>query len=173
MAFSPGSCPECRRLPGFTLIELLVCIAIIALLIGLMLPALGTARERSRSAACLARLHHLQIATCTYADAYKVPPVRLTMGIVDVLELPDAAWICPSDRIMEDWQLGSSYEYLAPLYMVSPPGQGLALESLQPVLAMRAYDQNDYLPVYWDNQARHENDRNVVYWDGRAERRRW
>ena len=52
---------------GFTLIELLVVIAIIALLAGLLLPALGAAKTTGRSAACQSNLRQLQLAWLSYA----------------------------------------------------------------------------------------------------------
>lgn len=53
---------------GFTLIELLVTISIIALLLGLLLPALGGARESGRSAVCLSNLRQLTLANTAYAE---------------------------------------------------------------------------------------------------------
>jgi prepilin-type N-terminal cleavage/methylation domain-containing protein/prepilin-type processing-associated H-X9-DG protein len=56
---------------GFSLIELLVVIAVIALLIGLLLPALGRAREAARAAVCMSNQRQIGVGLALYAEANK------------------------------------------------------------------------------------------------------
>ncbi|HEX8914374.1 MAG TPA: prepilin-type N-terminal cleavage/methylation domain-containing protein [Humisphaera sp.] len=60
--------PRCRsrRRSGFTVVELVVVIGIIALLMAILLPVVGRARESARSVACLSNLRQLGTATVQY-----------------------------------------------------------------------------------------------------------
>ena len=57
-----------RRKTGFTLIELLVVMVIIALLVGLLLPALGRAREEARKTQCRSNLRQIGLAMQMYCN---------------------------------------------------------------------------------------------------------
>ncbi|MGD0551136.1 MAG: prepilin-type N-terminal cleavage/methylation domain-containing protein [Sedimentisphaerales bacterium] len=91
---------------GFTLVELLVVISIIALLMAILLPALGKARELGKRAVCMNQLKQLVIAWNMYCDSNneKVPigdvyyswtfprPPPAIAGVTPIPEGPQVAW---------------------------------------------------------------------------------
>jgi prepilin-type N-terminal cleavage/methylation domain-containing protein len=63
---------RCRL--AFTLIELLVVIAIVGILVAILLPAIGAARDASRRTACLNNLHQIATALHSYQSAQRTLP---------------------------------------------------------------------------------------------------
>jgi len=62
---------------GFTLVEMLVVVTLIVLLIAMLLPALGTAKEKGRRSVCASQLHQVFMATVDYSlDNQRLVPPR-------------------------------------------------------------------------------------------------
>ena len=106
--------PRKGRTPrAFTLIELLVVIAIVALLIGILLPALGKARTSARSLRCLANMRSMGQSVTLYQNDFDghFPLSSHTTGTaldswLDVLEanygLDQQVKECPEDEYLEN-----------------------------------------------------------------------
>lgn len=87
---------------SFTLIELLVVIAIIAILAGILLPALHQARERGKTTTCLNQLKQLVVSCDLYRNDYRdrMPPWISTLY---PSYMPDTkVYRCPKDGNEDD-----------------------------------------------------------------------
>jgi prepilin-type N-terminal cleavage/methylation domain-containing protein len=138
---------------GFTLIELLVVIGIIALLIGMLMPALGSARDTAKSIQCRNNLKQLMTATLNYAIEYDdVLPFTNSQGGTPLWGGP--GWLYHPDRFTagdintadaDDPDSGAVFEYAPDLRlyrcaMDSPPAKAQLTEA--PVRVFSSYVMN-------------------------------
>jgi prepilin-type N-terminal cleavage/methylation domain-containing protein len=114
-----------RKRQAFTLVELLIVIAILALLVGILMPSLNKAKAMAKRTKCLTNLHGVAVGMRMYLDnndeimpvAAQMPSLNLTTDprIADVLapylSNPEVLH-CPADTEKNYFESeGSSYEY--------------------------------------------------------------
>jgi prepilin-type N-terminal cleavage/methylation domain-containing protein len=95
--------PKSTCLRGFTLLELLVTVAVIAILAGLLLPALGRAKRQSQALGCLNNVRQLGLSYTLYVGDQGMPEWSEALGPSGVV------------RDWRDW-----FEWLGPYYSRNP-----------------------------------------------------
>src|SRR5262245_57809827 len=108
------------RRRGFTLIELLVVVAIIAILIGLLLPAVQKVREAASRLKCANNLKQLGLGLHSYHDANReFPPAFVNKGRYGTTAFSFAhGWAPFVLPYIEQQQLYNLYRWDFPLYAV-------------------------------------------------------
>ena len=133
------------RARGFTLIETLVVIGILALLTGLIMPAVNMVKKESYNTNCLSNLRQNFTVWQSYQTVNKgvlpmceflpvVTPQGIEGGLPNLLSKFQPAdsrtWLCPADDDTESTDTGTSYTYLPGLIRFSPQIQMEVLQVL-------------------------------------------
>ncbi len=143
MVDPPTPARRSRRTSAFTLIELLVVISIIALLIGILLPVLGTVRKTARNAVCLSNCRQMGIGLTSYSvdeNGWYPAPVyqdsdRLVPWQGAIYELVTGNRLQPNQVT-----LASQHEYLLDSAFECP--QAISSDSDDPTSFERSYAMN-------------------------------
>ncbi len=117
---------------GFTLIELLVVISIIALLVGILLPALGAARKTAQNSQCLSNIRQMDTAAMAFAADHRFH-IQISSSDSGWTSVPSelrgkmAPWVPPPGQAADASRIADWLSAQVP-YM----GSGTDFESLDP-----------------------------------------
>jgi prepilin-type N-terminal cleavage/methylation domain-containing protein len=105
---------------GFTLVELLVVVALIAMLVGLLIPAVQAAREAGRRVACKNHLKQLSLAFLQHESTYKCFPSNGGYSSSSRMKDKEGDWVEPSTY---DFFEATLFRWGVPLRGATPTDQ--------------------------------------------------
>jgi prepilin-type N-terminal cleavage/methylation domain-containing protein len=161
-----------KRRGAFTLIELIMVVAIIAILIALLLPAVQSAREMARRGQCTNNLLQLGIALGNYASAHNVLPPGVVEQKGPILNLPRGyhhSWVIQILPFLDATNLYRRFDLRHGVYHASNTTAGSAVIATFLCPSNARGGRLDYAGCHHDVDAPIDaNNRGVLYLNSRV-----